>query len=443
MSRIWMVAARDFVATVSAKGFLIGLLLGPAMILLLVTLMPRIVNSPSPQVRGEVAVIDRTGSVLPELRVALAPDSIAERRARNARMLPPGAPGAPGGAPVPMLGVMERPASAEAQQEKSWLIGQAAEAGHHLALIVIPQDARTRSPGKAEYGTYELYVAKGVNEATEGVIHDALREALVASRLKAQGIDREDIEATMRVQRPEAIVVAVQGEQAANRVLRRLLPFICGVLLFIAVITGGTALMTSTIEEKSSRVIEVLLAAVSPLELMCGKLLAQLGVSLLMLSVYVGLGLFSLFQFTVEGVLEPMLVVYLGLFFLVAYLTYGALMLTIGAAVSQQSDAQSMLTPVMLLLVLPYMLAGFIGQAPNSALSVTLSFVPPLNTFVMLARLASDAPPPAWQVALTILLGLAFAALVLWFAAKVFRIALLIHGKPPSYATLIRWARMA
>jgi ABC-2 type transport system permease protein len=96
-----------------------------------------------------------------------------------------------------------------------------------------------------------------------------------------------------------------------------------------------------------------------------------------------------------------------------------------------------------ILLLAPYVLTGMIGQAPNSALSVTLSFIPPINTFAMLARLASDTPPPAWQVVLAIVIGFAAAVGVLWFAAKVFRIGLLMHGKPPNFATMLRWARMA
>jgi ABC-2 type transport system permease protein len=99
--------------------------------------------------------------------------------------------------------------------------------------------------------------------------------------------------------------------------------------------------------------------------------------------------------------------------------------------------------PVMLLLIAPYVMAPMIGQAPNSSLSVALSFLPPVNTFAMLARLASPTPPPLWQVWATIALGLAAACLVVWFAAKVFRVGLLMQGKPPSFATLWRWARMA
>jgi ABC-type Na+ efflux pump permease subunit len=143
------------------------------------------------------------------------------------------------------------------------------------------------------------------------------------------------------------------------------------------------------------------------------------------------------------GSFDPMLAVYLIVFFLITYLVYGALMLSIGAAVNQLADAQSLMGPVMLLLIAPYVLAPVVGRAPNSTFSVAASFIPPVNTFVMIARLASDSPPPAWQVWLTALVGVGAACVTVWFAAKVFKIGLLMHGKPPNFATLIRWAREA
>jgi ABC-2 type transport system permease protein len=97
----------------------------------------------------------------------------------------------------------------------------------------------------------------------------------------------------------------------------------------------------------------------------------------------------------------------------------------------------------MMLLVLPYVLSPMIGRAPNSTFSVVMSFLPPFNTFVMMSRLASDSPPPAWQVWLTVAIGLGAAYATVWFAAKVFKIGLLMHGKPPNFATLVRWARAA
>jgi ABC-2 type transport system permease protein len=74
---------------------------------------------------------------------------------------------------------------------------------------------------------------------------------------------------------------------------------------------------------------------------------------------------------------------------------------------------------------------------------VVSSFVPPVNSFAMLARLASSSPPPVWQVLLSVLAGLVGACIAVWFASKVFRVGLLMHGKPPSFATMIKWARMS
>jgi ABC-2 type transport system permease protein len=88
-------------------------------------------------------------------------------------------------------------------------------------------------------------------------------------------------------------------------------------------------------------------------------------------------------------------------------------------------------------------MTGILGRAPNSAISVAMSLIPPFNGFGMMARLASGTPPPLWQVLLSIVIGLVASAATVWFAGKVFKIGLLMHGKPPTFATMIRWARMA
>jgi ABC-2 type transport system permease protein len=437
-SRVLLVAQRDFIATLGSRGFLIGLLVMPLLLLVVVTVIPRFMGVHGPRIEGEVAVIDASGSVLPDLRAELSADRLAARAAGEARQPAVGA-----SAPPPILTLIDRPRGAEVQQEKTWLIQPPKPERRHLALIVIHADAVVRSAPGREYGSYDLYVAHDVDEPTESVIHEGIRRAIVTARLRSSGIDQGTLQATMRVARPNAVVVAAAGEAPARRRLNSMLPFVSGLLLFIGVITGGQLLMSSTVEEKSSRVIEVLLAAVSPFELMAGKLVAQLGVGLLILGMYLSIGALALSQFSLLNMLDPMLVCYLILFYVLAYLVYGGLMLAIGGAVNQVADAQSMLAPVMVLLLVPYVLTQFIGRAPNAPLSIALSFIPPFNSFAMLARLASGAPPPVWQVILSAAAGLAAAAAAVWFAAKIFRIGLLMQGKPPDLATLIRWARMA
>jgi ABC-type Na+ efflux pump permease subunit len=446
MGRIRLVAKREFVTTVGRKGFLIGVFIMPVLMIGLFTLIPRILASRTPQIVAEVAVQDQSGGLLPALRNALDPERIAARRAAARRIQAQNAPpgvrtnAAPVGPPVPRFAVTDRSNMALADA-RTW-VGEPTQRNQPRALVVIRPDA-VRPPTGSGFGTYELYVSPNLDENTENVLHESLRLALVAARFSATGLDPEAIEATMRVNRPDALIVGASGEKPAQRGFNRFLPFAMGILLFIGVLTGGQTLMTSTIEEKSNRVVEVLLAAVSPLELMWGKLIGQLGVGLVVMAIYIGMCVLGLFQFALFGLLDPMLIVWLLAFFLVTYLVFGALMLAIGAAVNQIADAQSLLGPVMLLLIAPYMLAPIIGQAPNSVFSVAVSFIPPINTFAMMARLATVTPPPVWQVLLSLLIGVAAAAGAVWFAAKVFRIGLLMHGKPPNLATLIRWARQA
>jgi ABC-2 type transport system permease protein len=207
--------------------------------------------------------------------------------------------------------------------------------------------------------------------------------------------------------------------------------------------TGGQALLTSTVEEKSSRVIEVLLSAVSPMQLMAGKLLGQMAVSAVALSLYLVMGIALLMAFALFGLVDLSLVFYLAIFFVITYLVIGSLMMAAGAAVNEMREAQTLTMPIMLLLIIPWMMWMPISRNPDSAFSVTMSFLPPVNTFAMLLRMTSVSPPPAWQVWLSIAIGVASVLATLWFAAKVFRVGLLMYGKPPNFRTLIRWARAA
>ncbi len=450
--KIGLVAKRDFVATVGTKGFVFGLFIIPAMFAMMAFAAPRLMSASSPPIRGVVAVLDPTSAVLNEFRTTVAPAAVEARRTENARRaVSQAAPGAEAVASeaairraigqIPQLEVVERP-PADVQAAKNWLLSGTTQDAR-LAVVVVHPTAVTRPDASGEFGTYDLYASRTLTDASETVIHDSLRQALVNARLKASSLDQAAIEATMRVQRPQSVVVSAAGEQRMQRGLTRTLPLILGVLMFVGIIMGGQGLMTSTVEEKSSRVVEVLLASVSPFELMAGKLLAQLGVGLITIGVYVGLGFYALFQFAMLGLVDPMLVVYLVVFYILSYAVFGAVMMAIGAAVNQMTEAQSLFGPVMLVLMLPYVLSPMIGRAPNSTFSTVVSFLPPINTFAMMSRIASDAPPPAWQVWLTVLVGVAAAYAAVWFAAKVFRIGLLMHGKPPNFATLVRWARAA
>jgi ABC-type Na+ efflux pump permease subunit len=454
MKKIFMVASREFVATVFTRAFILGLLLTPAVGALAAIVFPRVMTR-SVQVQGQIAIIDPTTVVGAELETSLGPERIRARRADQARQALIQAPesirqaaGDDGGGrtaslafgAVPALSLVRRPPDADPQQEKAWLTDDLAQP-RHLALLVIQPNAAV--PVAGVYGQYDLYVPPNIDDRVEGEIYQALREAIINARVKARSLDRATIDSIVRVGRVASVTVMKNNERRTVAGFNMFLPGAFAFLLFIGVMTGGQSLLTSTVEEKSSRVIEIILSAVSPMELMAGKLLGQMTVSLLALSVYIALGMLLLLSFAMFSLFNPWLLLYLVIFFLIAYFVIGAMMMTVGAVVNDMREAQSMMMPIMLLIMLPWIFWLPISREPNSAFSTAVSFIPPVNTFTMLLRMTSSTPPPYWQVWLSIAIGIASVVGVVWCAAKVFRIGLLMYGKPPDIATMIRWVRAA
>ena len=125
----------------------------------------------------------------------------------------------------------------------------------------------------------------------------------------------------------------------------------------------------------------------------------------MVLGLYIGLAFMMLVSFALFGLLDLSLVFYLIVFFVITYLTIGSAMAAVGSAVNDMREAQSLMMPLILVMMVPWMLAAPIAREPNSTFSTAISFIPPVNTFAMLLRLTSSAPPPAWQVWLTIAIG--------------------------------------
>jgi ABC-2 type transport system permease protein len=463
MKKILLVASREFIATVATKGFILGLLATPLLLLAVVALLPRLVDDTPPAVAGEIAIIDPTGEVAGPLAEQLAPAALRARleadRERIEKAVAEAVP-AVGSTPgatsamarsvedqlgsVPMLRVTVVGAGTSLDAAKAPLKAadpEGAESGR-LALVVIHEDAvRRTAPGTA-FGSYDLFVRAKLDDRVKDEIRRSLRETLIAARVRDAGLDRADLDAIMKVKSVTSKTVTDAGEQRTNEVANLLVPAGFMVLLLLSVFTGGQYLLMSTIEEKSNRVMEVLLSAVSPFELMTGKILGQMAVGLVVLALYAAFGGLALTLFASIGLLDPWLILFLLVFYLLAYLTIASLMAAIGSAVNDVREAQSLMMPMMLLVMLPWLLWMPILRDPNSALSTSLSFIPPVSNFVMLLRISSNTPPPVWQTALSIAVSVAGAWAAVWFASRVFRVGVLMSGKPPDFATLVRWARM-
>lgn len=453
MRKIFHVAARDFLATVSTKGFIIAVLVPPAIYAMVILVFPRLMNNRMPPVSGQVVVIDQTGQVLEGIRHYLDPQAMAERRNapfnRAIESSPMGgAMSGPGGAAaqqaavgaVPGLAVVERPAGVLAQ-EKELLKTQQRESRQLAVLDVHPNAVVSTEPDK--FGTYDLFVRANLDERIQAEIRNAANEAIVDARVRAAGLDRRHVDALTEVERVRSITVTDAGESTAAPIFNGLLPMGFGILLMISVLSSGQYLLTTTIEEKASRTMEVILSAVSPLELLTGKILGQMAVGLVILGTYASMGILGLVSMAMFGLLDVSLLGYLLIFFLITYVLIGSMMAAVGSAVNELREAQSLMTPITMTMMVPWLFWYPISRDPNSVFATVVSFVPPMNAFAMLLRLTSTSPPPMWQVWLSIAVGVAAAGAALWFASRVFKIGLLMHGRPPNFATLIRWARQA
>lgn len=461
MSRILQIARREFVSTALTKGFIIGAFVVPAVIVLLIPVLIRLtMQAEPPKVAGTVVVVDRSGAVLDGITRNLSPDAIRERRGqvieRVTRALGEGGaePAVPGGAEaaaavvagrgVPDLAVLGLESGGDVEAQKETLRSEGADEGdRRLAVIVIDADAVRLADGAERFGSFELFVRPRLDDRIIDEIREGVREAIRAARYDEYSLDAAWIERVSSVGRGRTVEVTAAGERSSAAGLNVFLPMVFMFLLMISVMIGSQYLLTTTIEEKSSRVVEVLLSAVSPMQLMTGKVLGQMLVGLSLLVIYSGLGMGVLAALAMSDIVSPAALAYLVVFFILEYFMLAALTAAVGSAVNEFREAQSLQTPIMLVVMVPYFLWLPLSRDPNALWATVLSFVPPISPFVMIIRITSTDPPPAWQPLLAIGVNAVAAYAFVWMAAKVFRIGLLMYGKPPNLATLLRWVRMA
>ena len=243
------------------------------------------------------------------------------------------------------------------------------------------------------------------------------------------------------------------GDEAvdAQARVRQWAPAVFVYLLWMAVFSISQMLLTNTIEEKSNRIMEVLLSSISPLQLMVGKIvgIALTGLTMVVAWVlfFVGLvkGLPLIMNldmgFDLSGIAaDPFFLVSFVAYFVAGYLFYAAILVAIGSVCNSLKEAQNLMGPVTVLMMVPLMTMVPIAQDPNGSLAQILSFIPLFTPFVMMNRAAG--PPALWEYVATTALLLLSVAMVMWAAAKIFRIGILMTGKPPKPSEILRWIRV-
>lgn len=223
-------------------------------------------------------------------------------------------------------------------------------------------------------------------------------------------------------------------------------------ILYIALIIYGVANLRGVLEEKTSRIMEVLLATFTPRQIMTGKLVGIGLVGLTQMLIYAVSGGFLFLYSALNAAavapgflqsiqsINPMCLVYFVIFFVLGYFIFSAMFLAVGSLCSTEEDAQNMQTPVIFLLVIPMVSTMFFIQNPDSTVAMVISMIPVFTPMVMLMRILV-LTPPLWQILLSIGLCLAFLYFQLWALGKIFRIGILMYGKHPTFKEVWNWIR--
>jgi ABC-2 type transport system permease protein len=329
-----------------------------------------------------------------------------------------------------------------------------------FASLIIPKDVdeRVERPGdkrkkRADRDGTQYWSSNLADSDLREELERAINEEQRRKEYVAKGLDGNTVEAVQQTRVPLARLDP-KKEAGAEEVsvadqIRQWAPVGFVYLLWISIFSIAQMLLNNTIEEKSNRLIEVLLSSVTSGELMVGKLVGIAAVGMTMLGAWLGFLVAilainsgpeaqiatSLLEVLKTSGLLPAFIVY----FLLGYLLYGAIFLALGSVCNTLKEAQNMMQPVVLIMIVPLMTMMFIPKDPNGTLATVLSWIPIYTPFVMMNRAA--ASPPMFEIVGTSILLALTVAFTLWFSGRIFRIGVLRTGQPPKLKELLNWLR--
>jgi ABC-2 type transport system permease protein len=424
MNKIFTVASSEFSTLVRSRAFLISLFLMPVLMAGSIYLA-RATRNTTDDVNRRFAIVDHSGALSAMVKAAA--------EARNAS-------GTASGRFEP---VVVEPQGRTPEAVRLELSDRIREKDL-FAFIEIP--AGILNPDAKEEIRY--YSNSPSHTALPQWVRTTINQGVIAQRFRAAAVDPQVVS---RLTRPASMnqlglverdtAGGVKAAEQIDQVRAFAVPGVMLLLMYITVMSSAPQLLNSVMEEKMSRISEVLIGSVTPFELMMGKLLGCVSVSFLLAALYAGGGLVVANYWGYGSSISVEMLLWFAAFLVMAVLIFGSIFVAIGAACNDLKDTQSMITPVMILVVLPLVTWSAVIRAPDSTLSVVLSMLPTSAPFLMLLRIAIQPGPPLWQVLLSFTIVVAATVVVVWAAGRIFRTGILMQGKSASFGEMLRWVR--
>ncbi|MEX0610090.1 MAG: ABC transporter permease [Balneolaceae bacterium] len=302
-------------------------------------------------------------------------------------------------------------------------------------------------------------------------VRSDLRDAVREERLSRENVSSEIRNIFETRTGLEAIKLTAEGEEKDNTLFASALGFVLGLLIFMGIFIYGSILMRSVLEEKTNRIVEVIASSIKPIELMFGKLFGILAMAVTQFGIwilfYIGLSIAaapiatlimdaqmeSLPEGAAEAaassfdpaslnqmIVDPSVFVYFFIFFFLGFLIYSAVFAAIGAAVETEQDTQQFMIPVAIPIFIGYFLNTKVIESPDGALAVFSSLFPLTAPINMISRIASTSVP-FWEIAVSIILMVVTFLGIIWLAAKIYRVGILMYGKKPTFSELAKWVK--
>jgi ABC-2 type transport system permease protein len=427
MKKLLVVLEREYMERVRTKWFLVATIFGPVFFGALMFLPAWMANrSEASQDVARIRILDATNANLGQL-VAAALSDVAT-----------------GDTTSTQVQVLGQAALAEAESTATRDIRRKAIKGY---LVL---DEGTLAGRGSRYA--------GVNATTINDmrrIEIAVSRELVGLELRRAGIPTIEADRVKKLRaglRPERVTLTGRGGSARVNII---FASVVGILLYMTILMYGQNVLRGVIEEKQSRVAEVVVSSVRPTTLLAGKVLGVGGVGLTQMAIWLfatilmmryRVPLMQAFGFPATPLPMPSVtvgqVVILLIFFLLGYTLYSALFAAVGAMVSSEQEAQQAQMPVVLMLVVSIMFLQPVLLEPDGQLAMTLGLLPVSSPIMMPLRMSTVDVPP-WEIGLSILALVAGCYLAVYFAATVYRTGLLMHGKRVTFREVFRWIKAA
>ncbi len=445
MTKFLAIVKREYIQRVRSKFFIIVTLIGPLAMAMFGVVPALIVNM---DIGGpvRVAVVDQTGKMFVPLQSTLSRGRDGER------------PASPAGIDAGSLSrnTNESVQSTANQQKTKFQLQEVKVAEQSLETIKAELNRRVRDKeldgflilpaDLLENGSADFYGHNTGDFITKERLESALSAAVREQRLADANIDVNLVRTLSRRVDLRSIKVGSAGEEKDSGE-GLILVFATGFIIYLTVLMYGQIVLGAIIEEKETRIAEILFSSVKPFTLMVGKLTGVSLVALTQLGIW-AIAFLGFVTFAAKGLpinipnISPLAFVYFALFFLLGYFIYSTIYALIGSMVTTAQEGGQLAMPVILLLVVGFYLAFPVIQSPDSSFAFWVSMVPFFSPITMVVRIVTQTPP-FWQIALSLAIGFATVVALTWLAARIYRIGMLMYGKRATIPEVLRWVRQA